>query len=249
MNSGFEDLSNPVFEETLSSGFPFEMVLVRGGSFQMGNEDEAAFSSERPIHEVTVSDFAIGKYLVTQALWKAVMGEGGNPSYFKGDRRPVESISWLEAQNFIKKLNQQTEGGYRLPTEAEWEYAARGGRESQNYKYAGGNKLKEVGWFRDNSHGETKTVGLKDPNELGLYDMSGNVYEWVEDQWHDNYEGAPSDGSAWVDQSKGADRVLRGGGWDFNPRFCRVSDRFNGGPEFRDFDVGFRLVLVRQFSP
>ncbi len=232
---------------TTPKPFPdLEMIPVRGSIFKMGGGDEEAYDDEKPVHPVTVGDFAIAKYPVTQRLWEAVMGN--NPSNFKGKRRPVERVSWNDAQDFIKKLNQLTGESYRLPTEAEWEYAARGGRESQNYKYAGGNKLKEVGWFRDNSHGETKTVGLKDPNELGLYDMSGNVYEWVEDQWHNNYEGAPSDGSAWVDQSEGANRVLRGGSWLNYPRGCRVSDRGSFGREGRDDDVGFRLVLVRQFS-
>ena len=169
-----------------------------------------------------------------------------NPSFFTGDSRPVETVSWEDAQAFIQKLNELTGKVYRLPAEAEWEYAARGGQHSKGYKYAGSNKLKEVGWYRENSHVETKAVGLKYSNELGLYDMSGNVWEWVEDQWHGNYEGAPTDGSAWVDKEEGTSRVLRGGSWSNDPEYCRCTSRITITPELRYDFIGLRLVLPLQ---
>ncbi|MCB0610294.1 MAG: formylglycine-generating enzyme family protein [Lewinella sp.] len=223
------------------------MIRVEGGEFLMGSENEEAYNNEKPVHKVKVDAFYMGRFPVTQVLWVTVMED--NPSNFRAEppgMRPVEQISWHDAQAFIKKLNKLTGKNYRLPTEAEWEYAARGGKESQGYKYAGSDKLKEVGWYRDISHGETKPVGQKDPNELGLYDMSGNVFEWVKDHWHDDYNGAPDDGSAWNHpgrENANASRVRRGGSWDFIPGYCRVSSRSSYDPEFRAFYVGFRLVL------
>ena len=234
------------FIEELGGGVSLEMVLVEGGSFMMGGQDEEAMKREQPVHEVQVSDFWIGKYPVTQEVWKAVQGPDQNPSRFQGGKRPVERVSWQDAQEFLKKLNSMTPRSYRLLSEAEWEYAARGGKKSEGYKYSGSNKLKDVGWYGENSYGETKPVGLKYPNELGLYDMSGNVYEWVEDQWHDNYEGTPINGSAWVDRDEGAGRVFRGGSWGNGPRNCRVSYRINFAPTFRGNDLGFRLGLSLQ---
>ncbi len=141
-----------------------------------------------------------------------------------------------------------------MPTEAEWEYAARGGTRnatqtgaSSQTKYAGSDKLKEVGWYDANSHGETKRVGLKEPNELGLYDMSGNVWEWCEDDWHDNYKGAPADGSAWIDApERGSNRVMRGGSWNFDAQYCRVASRTSYPPGNRWYTIGFRLALSLQ---
>lgn len=147
----------------------------------------------------------------------------------------------------IKNPKSKFSGGYRLPTEAEWEYAARGGPNPEGrprYEYAGGNKLDEVGWYSENSHRETKPVGLKLPNELGIYDMSGNVWEWCEDQWHGNYEGAPADGSAWRGQEQGAARVSRGGSWGDDAGLCRCASRFYWLPQLRYIHVGFRLVWV-----
>ncbi len=216
----------------------------------MGGRDEEARDRETPVHPVRLDAFYMGRYPVTQALWKAVMGLDNNPSRFRHDGRPVESVSWHDARAFVKRLNTQTENTrpdghvYRLPTEAEWEYAARGGPLSRGHKYAGSDKLKEVAWYVANSHGETQPVGMKDPNELGLYDMSGNVWEWVEDQWHGNYEGAPADGSAWVDRQKGAGRVLRGGSWDSDPLLCRVAYRNSFDLASRYDFIGFRLVLA-----
>ena len=224
-----------------------EMIFVEGGKFLMGSDDEDAFGDEQPIQEVKVSSFYLAKYPVTQALWKTVMGADENPSYFRGDNRPVEQVSWEEARDFIEKLNHLTgRKTYRLPSEAEWEYAARGGKLSQGYKYAGSDNLDEVGWYNDNSHGETKPVGQKDHNELGLYDLSGNVLESVQDQWHSNYNGRPRDVGAWEDREEDANRVFRGGRWDIPPRYCRVSYRYVNGPRSRAKYVGFRLALSLQ---
>ena len=205
----------------------------------MGGEK---YSQEEPIHKVKLDSFYIGKYPVTQAEWKAIMGK--RPSYFQGDNRPVENVSWHDCQKFITELNRQTDKAYRLPTEAEWEYAARGGQHSQGFIYAGSNKLNEVGWYIGNSDGETKEVGLLQSNELGLYEMSGNVWEWCEDDWHDDYHGAPNDGSSWIDTPKRwSDRVLRGGSWISNPEDCRVAARGWDDPGSAGSDIGFRLVL------
>ncbi len=221
-----------------------DMIFVKGGEFMMG-DDESEFDSEKPAHRVRVNDFYMARYPVTQRLWEMVMGD--TPSRFEGDRRPVERITWNDAQAFIKKLNAFTQRQYRLPTEAEWEYAARGGRLSRGHQYSGSDKLKEVGWYSDNSHQETKPVGLKDANELDIYDMSGNVWEWVEDDWHGSYKGAPEDESAWINAgNRGSPRVLRGGGWTSYALYCRVAYRYSYGPDTRTDDVGFRLALSLQ---
>jgi formylglycine-generating enzyme required for sulfatase activity len=228
---------------------PFLMIAVPGGRFNMGGKSWDNESS-LPVHPVEVDDFWMGQYPVTQALWTAVMGAENNPAHFKGPARPVETISWdMIDQEFLPRLKKLTLDSrpsgtaYRLPTEAEWEYAARGGATDQPTKYAGSNRLDEVGWYDNNSHGETKPVGLKLPNELGICDMSGNVWEWCEDQWHDTYEGAPDDGSAWVDREQGALRVCRGGSWFINAQFCRTTPRYHITPARRYYYIGFRLVL------
>jgi formylglycine-generating enzyme required for sulfatase activity len=268
------------YTQALPNGFSFDLISVGAGSFMMGSEDKEAFNSEKPVHRVYFDyDFLIGKYPVTQALWKAVMGPENNPSHFKGDRRPVEQVSWYDAAAFCNALNEMcgyspcyfedpafrtlygepdegyahsNEGpvylnpavpGYRLPTEAEWEYAARGGMAGSATKYVGSNLLDETGWYDGNSHDETKPVGLKMPNELGICDMSGNVLEWCEDQLHDSYENAPGNGSAWTDRKQGSSRVLRGGSWDFIALLCRSTNRFNNTPADRINIIGFRLVL------
>ncbi|MEM7656339.1 MAG: formylglycine-generating enzyme family protein [Bacteroidota bacterium] len=223
------------------SGLPIPMVRILAGSFMMGSKDEEAYEDEQPVHRVEVSSFSLGQYPVTQALWQAVMGE--NPSGFEGAERSVETVSWDDCQRFLKELNAQTDGNYRLPTEAEWEYAARGGAISEGYRYAGSDELEEVGWYIRNSGEETHPVGQLLPNELGLYDLSGNVYEWCEDDWHDTYDGAPLDGSAWVDQPQRASlRVLRGGNWIFTARYCRVSNRYLYSPGYRYGIIGLRLA-------
>lgn len=216
-----------------------EMVLVKGGTFLMGSDRSVA---TRPVHEVTLEDFYIGKYPITQAQWQSVMGT--NPSHFKGcDDCPVESVSWSDTQIFIEKLNEVTRKKYHLPSEAEWEYAARGGCKSKGFKYSGSNNLDEVGWYRKNSENKTHIVGGKLANEIGLYDMSGNVWEWVEDDYHFNYAGAPSDGSAWIATNRGFAHILRGGSWkNHDECFCESCFRVRNFPNDLASLVGFRLA-------
>ena len=221
-----------------ANGVSFVMKRVSGGTFQMGSDDSEADSDEKPVHSVTVSTFYMGETEVTQALWKAVMGN--NPSSFKGDNLPVEMVSWTDCQEFIRKLNSLTGRSFRLPTEAEWEFAARGGNQSNGYKYAGSNSIGSVAWYTDNSGGKTHAVKGKSPNELGLYDMSGNVWEWCSD-WKDSYSSGSQTNPK--GPSSGSYRVLRGGGWNYSARRCRVSNRFNIVPDYRFNGYGFRLCL------
>lgn len=225
------------------------MVFVKGGTFQMGSND--GYSDEKPVHNVSVSDFYIAKYEVTQKEWRTVMGSDPATLYNKGcDECPVEGVSWNDIQSFLTKLNQQKGEKYRLPTEAEWEYAARGGQQSKGYRYAGSNQLKDVAWYNENAKngntfGDEKTtrpVGTKQANELGLYDMSGNVWEWCEDDWHGDYNNAPNNGSAWRDSPRGSGRVDRGGSWNSRAEYCRVANRSGWNPEGRCFIIGFRLA-------
>lgn len=238
-------MSDPIITEILSDKISFEMIFGEGGEFIMGSEEEKALNKEKPIHMVKLSSYYIGKYLVTQALWKAVMGPNNNPSYFKGDNRPVEMVSWEKTQEFIEKLNTLTSRKYRLLTEAEWEYAARGGLKSQGYKYAGSNRLKNVGWCNKNSDKETKPVGLKDPNELELFDLSGNVYEWCYDSYSISYyEECKKHGIVENPTGpKGIEYIIRGGSWYGPAQFCRVSYRDNYGSRICYGDIGFRLGL------
>ena len=222
-----------------------EMVYVKGGTFTMGATAEQGvdafrdvFRDERPRHSVTLSDFYIGKYEVTQAQWRAVMGN--NPSYCKGNNRPVQNVSWDDIQEFITKLNAQTGKKFRLPTEAEWEYAARGGNQSKGYKYSGSNNISEVAWYDDiSSNKKTHPVGQKSPNELGIYDMSGNVWEWCQD-WKGDYSSSSQTNP--TGPSSGSRRVLRGGGLDSPAEHCRVSIRTCSSPGDRYFGIGFRLA-------
>ncbi|MFZ2901016.1 MAG: SUMF1/EgtB/PvdO family nonheme iron enzyme [Saprospiraceae bacterium] len=224
---------------------PPEMVTVKGGTFTMGCTDEQGsdcYDWEKPAHQVTVGDFQIGKYEVTQAQWKAIMGS--NPSSFKNcDQCPVENVSWNDIQEFIKKLNQRTGGNYRLPTEAEWEYAARGGQKSNKTKFAGSQNLGAVGWYGDNSGNKTHPVGGKSPNELGIYDMSGNVWEWCADWYGDYSSDAQTNPAGPV---KGSYRVGRGGSWVGYPLLCRVSGRYSLAPALRNDGIGFRLARSPQ---
>ncbi|MEZ4887152.1 MAG: SUMF1/EgtB/PvdO family nonheme iron enzyme [Chitinophagales bacterium] len=231
-----------------------DMVLVEGGNFMMGSDKE---KREQPIHKVSVPTFQIGKYPVTQAQWQAVMGK--NPSYFKGcDECPVEQVSWNDIKKFIETLNQLTGKKFRLPSEAEWEFAARGGKKSKGFEFSGSKNIEELAWYWKNSgdtilsgdwdwdtirknNGRTHPVGEKKANELGLYDMSGNVFEWCEDDWHDTYEKAPEDGSAWINQPRGSHHVVRGGSWYDDPYYCRVADR--GYDLGDDEGIGLRLAL------
>ncbi len=219
------------------------MVRVEGGTFTMGATSEQgsdAQSDEKPAHQVTLSSFSIGKYEVTQEEWEAVMGS--NPSNFKGAKRPVEKVDWHDCQDFIRKLNALTGKHFRLPTEAEWEYAARGGNRSQGYKYAGGNTIGSVAWYKDNSGKETHSVGQKQSNELGLYDMAGNVWEWCQD-WYNSSYYVKSPLTNPVNNTSASRRVLRGGGWSLSARYCRVSLRASGTPVYCDDDLGLRLAL------
>ncbi|MBQ7238672.1 MAG: formylglycine-generating enzyme family protein [Bacteroidales bacterium] len=217
------------------------MVTVEGGTFTMGATSEQgsdADSDEKPAHSVTLSDYSIGQTEVTQALWKAVMGS--NPSYFVGDDLPVEEVTWNDCQEFVRKLNQLTGKTFRLPTEAEWEYAARGGCKSKGYKYSGSNTLGDVAWYTDNSGSKTHEVATKLPNELELYDMIGNVMEWCQD-WYGSYSSNAQTNPA--GPSSGLYRVFRGGSWNIKARYCRVSYRNCYTPGDRDNYLGLRLVL------
>jgi formylglycine-generating enzyme required for sulfatase activity len=200
-----------------------------------GGEDE------RPVHQVVISrGFEMGKYEVTQAQWQAVMRH--NPSGFVGPTRPVESVSWDAVQEFIKRLNEMDEEYlYRLPTEAEWEYACRAGSTTEYHFGNDAGQLEKYAWYADNAGGETHPVGQREPNKWGLYDMHGNVWEWVQDEWHGNYEGAPKDGSPWEDGS-GSSRVDRGGSWNYFARLCRSAYRVNNSPDARYDNLGLRLV-------
>ena len=244
----------PNSQKTTSSP-DIEMVLVKGGTFTMGCtiEQQNCEDDEKPAHQVTVNDFYIGKYEVTQKQWRSVMGSDPPKLYNKGcDECPVERVSWNDVQAFIKKLNQQSGRQYRLPTEAEWEYAARGGNQSRKYQYAGSNNIDEVAWHDNNAEvsntfGEQKTTrpaGTKSPNELGLYDMSGNVWEWCSD-WHgeDYYKNSPSTNPK--GPASGSYRVLRGGSWNFYPQNCRVAYRLHNSPGYRNFSNGFRLARTK----
>ena len=217
------------------------MVYVSGGTFTMGATSEQGSDvdyDEKPTHRVTLSSFYLFKYEVTQALWRAVMGN--NPSYFKGDNLPVENVSWNDCQTFISRLNNLTGRNFRLPTEAEWEYAARGGNRSRGYKYSGSNTLSDVAWYDDNSGSKTHSVGSKSPNELGLYDMSGNVWEWCSD-WFGAYSSSSQTNPN--GPSSGSYRVDRGGSWLYGAGCCRSSNRDCYAPDDRDNRLGLRLAL------
>ena len=219
------------------------MVYVEGGTFMMGATSEQgsdADDGEKPAHQVTLSSFSIGRYEVTQEEWQAVMGS--NPSDFKGAKRPVVYVGWDDCQAFIRKLNSISGRRFRLPTEAEWEYAARGGNRSRGYKYAGSNNLSAVAWYGDNSGDQAHEVGGKQPNELGLYDMSGNVWELCQDRFGDYSSSSQTNPTG--PSSDYNSRVIRGGGWDGFVFNCRVSYRnCDDAPGFRYDAIGFRLAL------
>lgn len=227
---------------TAQQGDPLEqlfkdMIYVEGGAFQMGANNQVdpdVYLDEGPLHTMFVKSYNIGKYEVTQAQWTAVMGS--NPSSFKGDNLPVDNVSWDDIQSFIRKLNQQTGRTYRLPTEAEWEYAAKGGKQSKGLRYAGEDHPQYTAWYLDNAGNKSHAVGTKSPNELGLYDMCGNVWEWCQDTYRLYDAGAATDGTQYV---------LRGGSWGSSAKICRVTFRAYNYSSYRRSNYGFRLVLVK----
>ncbi len=240
------------------NGVSFRMVKVAGGTFQMGATSEQgsdAYDSEKPVHNVTLYDYYIGETEVTQELWYAVMGkrptsdgDQWSSSWGLGDNYPAYNVSWNDCQTFITRLNQLTGQQFRLPTEAEWEFAARGGKNSLGYKYAGSNTISDVAWYFDNipshSYGTagygTQPVATKSPNELGLYDMSGNVWEWCQD-WYGSYSSSAQTDP--VGPSSGSNRVERGGSWNNNARVCRVAFRRSSTPSIRLNYLGLRLAF------
>ena len=231
-----DNISIPVMD-----GISIDMVRVEAGTFTMGATAEMKNTedSEKPTHRVTLTnDYYIGKYEVTQALWQTVMGN--RPSNFKGYNLPVEQVSWDDCQEFISKLNRITGKMFRLPTEAEWEYAARGGKKSRGYQYSGSNNLSDVAWYNENSGYETYAVGTKQPNELGIYDMIGNVCEWCQD-WYGAYSSSSQVNPTGA--NSGSRRVYRGGSWRYPAPYCRSSVRAAGEPNSRDDFLGLRLVL------
>lgn len=211
------------------NGVTFDMVKVDGGSYMMGSYE--GYDDEKPVHNETVGTFYIGKTEVTQRLWTAVMGS--NPSKFRGENLPVESVSWFDCQEFVERLSRLTGRIFRLPTEAEWEYAARGGNKSRGYTYSGSNDLYRVGWYTENSGSTTHPVAQKLDNELGLYDMSGNVWEWCSDNYSSSYSSSRNS----------SNRVGRGGGWYRTAANCRVAYRYYYSPGYRNNYLGLRLAL------
>lgn len=225
-------------KEFTVNGAKFVMVEVPGGTFTMGATAEQGNdfqSNELPTHSVTISNYWIGQTEVTQELWTAVMGS--NPNSFQGDNLPVNMVDWNDCQEFISQLNHLTGEEFRLPTEAEWEFAARGGR-SHGTKYAGSDNIGEIAWIDTNTGGKTHAVATKKPNTLGLYDMSGNLWEWCLDRYgkYKSYAQTNPQGP-----SSGSERVIRGGGWNYDARGCRVSFR-SGTTSERQSTVGFRLA-------
>ena len=233
-DSTFDLLSIIVYDVT------FNMIYVNGGSFSMGATSEQINpgDDEKPMHQVTLSSYYIGETEVTQSLWKAVMVS--NPSQFKGGNLPVENVSWEECQDFINKLNILTGRSFRLPTEAEWEFAARGGNKSKRTQYSGSSNIDEVAWYDGNSVAKTHPVKTKKANELGIYDMSGNAWEWCQD-WYDKYNDSVQNNP--VGPASGSNRVRRGGSWYYSARSCRTSYRDYSAPVNCYNYLGFRLVL------
>jgi formylglycine-generating enzyme required for sulfatase activity len=250
-------------EQNLSftvNGIAFEMIFVEGGTFEMGctSEQVFCFGDERPVHIVELSDFYLGKFEVSQKFWKAIMNRSihmqlylinGKSLNGEGDDYPIYYVNYVECEEFCMKLNQllskQLPKGYAfsLPTEAQWEYAARGGAMNQDSIHSNISNINETNWYADNSNGRAHKTGMKAPNKLGIFDMCGNVMEWCKDWYYDfYYEDSPSVNPKGPESGKG--RVLRGGGWNSKSQYCRVSFRHCTSPSNRSFDVGFRLALV-----
>jgi formylglycine-generating enzyme required for sulfatase activity len=246
--------TNPLILD-LGDGVTLELVKVPAGKFMMGSPDGKGDDDERPQHQVILQEFFIGKYAVTNAQWRSVMKKQGSANCdkeFQGDLQPVVGVSWHEARAFCAKVQQQTGKAVRLPTEAEWEYAARGANQSKGYEYAGSNNLEEVGWYRDNSGSVTHPVGQKKANELGIYDMSGSVWEWCLDEWHGSYADKPEikkqANLAWgdlnVDDNDNRSRLLRGGSWINVAINCRSAYRYRLFARFQYDFIGFRVVFA-----
>jgi formylglycine-generating enzyme required for sulfatase activity len=239
-----------IVKESSSGGkeIKLEMVVLPAGEFWMGSpdSDRDAYADEKPRHLVKIDSFAIGKYPITQEQYKAVMGE--NPSYLENKpKNPVECVTQEQARKFCQKLSERTGKKYRLPSEAEWEYACRAGSETRYYFGDDARELGEYAWYGGNSNEQTQAVGQKKANKWGLYDMHGNVWEWCEDQWHENYEGAPTYGKAWNDNSpQNSSLVLCGGAWNHGLLYCRSAYRDYYDSD--DYDVGFRPALSVQDS-
>lgn len=241
----------PTRTEKLPNGFSFRMLQIPGGRFEMGNDEgeEESYHTEQPKHWVDLTAFELAEFPVTQALWQHVYewlteaersNTPSNPSRFRGAHRPVEMVNWHQATAFCTALTRLTGILYRLPSEAEWEYAARCGRRDR--LYAGGNLLREVGWYYENSGEETRPVGLLYPNDWGLYDLSGNVWEWCADHWHESYLRAPKDGMAWISDDENNNRVVRGGAGGSSPRLCRCANRSWFSPDYHANNLSFRLA-------
>ena len=237
VSSGNNEISIPV-----KNGITIDMVKVEAGTFMMGatSEMQKPYDDEKPVHQVTLTNnYYMGKYEVTQSLWQAVMSS--NPSKFKGADLPVERVSWNDCQEFISKLNSMTGRKFRLPTEAEWEYAARGGKKSRGCQYSGSSNISKVAWYDDGNSGrKTHPVGTKQANELGIYDMTGNVLEWCQDRYSSYLSSSQTNP---IGANSGARRVRRGGSWDYAAGYCRSSYRYSDRPDRRNGDLGFRLVL------
>jgi len=244
---------DPVCRVFHVNDIPLRMVFVKGGDMQLGctaERDDSCKAREIPNHTVSLPDFYMGETEVTQALWIAVMGRDNNPSYWKGNWLPVERVSWAECQRFINRLNKFLSAdlpqGYRfaLPTEAQWEYAARGGLKSAGTSYSGGNDLKQVAWFYSNSNERTHDVRIKTANELGLFDMSGNVWEWCQDWFDENYYAENKDWNNPLNDQETAYRVQRGGSWNYAAPYQRCANRDRGSIYSRYEDCGFRVALI-----
>ncbi len=241
--SAYRALADRLGIRSLDLGGGVRMVLVRieAGGFRMGSDQ--GDSDEMPVHDVRITKgFWLARTEVTQAQWEAVMGYNASQSEFYGGDLPVERVSWRDCQEFLRTLNARVGGAlFRLPTEAEWEYACRAGGAADYCFGEAAGQLGDYAWYQGNAGGRTHPVGQRKPNSWGLFDMHGNVWEWCEDTWHDSYEGAPTDGSAWV-EADSALRVVRGGSWYGDARRCRSACRLGGAPSGRSGYLGFRVA-------
>lgn len=248
MSNGIQIQQNTITYE-LSDGISLDMIEIPAGSFLMG-EDVLQF--EKPQHQVTISPFCMGKYAITQEQWKTVASNlekvnrdlNPDPFYFKGAQRPVDNVSWYDAVEFCDRLSQKFDRQFRLPSEAEWEYACRAGSTTKFFFGDDEKDLEKYAWYSVNSEYKTQPVGQKLPNAWGLYDMAGNCWEWCLDKWHYTYYEAPNDGSAWIENSVNENRLLRGGSWNAFTRSCSSSFRNKLYPEYGNFYYGCRVICI-----